>query len=70
MSNNEQPLPAHGGCPHCDGHLEAATDNGMLTVCEQCHCLFFQGMVVSYRRCDPRGPAHGVTGQEQELASG
>jgi hypothetical protein len=65
MINDKQLLPvSQNPCPHCATPLEPASDNGMLEVCSGCSCLFFQGMVVSYKRCNPRGPAHGAADQE------
>jgi hypothetical protein len=33
MSDNEQLLPAYGGCPHCGTNLAADGPNGLLTIC-------------------------------------
>jgi hypothetical protein len=70
MSDSKQLLPAYGEqCPHCSADLEAASANGMLTTCGRCHCMFLAVDVVSYRRCNPKGPTHGAD-QEPEAASG
>jgi hypothetical protein len=64
MRDDKQLLPPDGGCPHCGGTLLPATDNGMLVVCEQCHCMFFGREVVSFKRCNP-----GDLAQESKIRS-
>jgi hypothetical protein len=66
MSNDEgQLLPtSRTPCPHCGADLESAAANGQLVACTGCKCVFLDGTVVSYRRCEPRGPAHGAADQE------
>jgi hypothetical protein len=56
-------------CPHCGTNLEAGGPNGLLALCGGCGCVFLEGAVVSYRRCDPRNLV-GTADQEHEVARG
>jgi hypothetical protein len=64
----EPDLEAYGErCSHCGASLEAGGPNGLLALCGGCGCIFHQGEVVSYKRCETRNLV-GVAELEQGVS--